>query len=138
MRTIVDASVALKWYFREPGWEAATRLLLDAIEGTRDLVAPDWIVAEVANALWKKVQRKECSGGQAREILERFATDTPQLVESVPLAPRALELSLRLGESVYDCLYLAAAIEVDASLTTADARLARCGRSVLPEVELLG
>ena len=137
MRTIVDASVALKWYFREPGCEAATRLLLDAIEGARDLVAPDWIVAEVANVLWKKVKRKECSSSQARAILERFSIDAPQLVESVALVPRALELSLRLGESVYDCLYLAAAIESDAALVTADAGLARCGRSVLPEVELL-
>jgi predicted nucleic acid-binding protein len=55
----------------------------------------------------------------------------------VPLVPRALELSLRLDESVYDCLYVAAAIESEAALVTADARLARAARGVVAEVELL-
>lgn len=137
MKTVVDASVALKWYFREPGFEVAGRVLAEGIEGTRDLLAPDWIVAEVAHALWRKVQREECSGEQAQEILELFGTDAPRLMESVPLAPRALELALRLRAGLYDCLYLAAAIEGEASLVTADARLARCARGVLPEVELL-
>jgi len=35
----------------------------------REVLAPDWIVAELANALRKKVQRDECSGEQARAVL---------------------------------------------------------------------
>lgn len=112
-------------------------MLAEGTDGIRELLAPDLIVAEFANVLWKKVEREECSGGQAEDILEAFLIDAPRLVESVPLAPRALELALRLGEVVYDCLYLAAAIEGEASLVTADARLARCARGVLSEVELL-
>ena len=108
MRTVVDASVALKWYFPEPGCVEAGRMLAEATDGIRELLAPDLIVAEFANVLWKKVEREECSGGQAEDILEAFLIDAPRLVESVPLAPRALELALRLGEVVYDCLYLAA------------------------------
>ena len=138
MRTVVDASVALKWYFPEPGSLSADRILAEALEGDRELLAPDLIVAEFANVLWKKVRREECSGEQAEAILEAFGTDAPRLVESVPLAPRALELALRLGEVVYDCLYLAAAIEGEATLVTADARLARCARGVLAHVEWLG
>ena len=112
-------------------------MLAEGTDGIRELLAPDLIVAEFANVLWKKVEREECSGVQAEDILEAFLIDAPRLVESVPLAPRALELALRLGEVVYDCLYLAAAIEGEASLVTADARLARCARGVLSEVELL-
>jgi predicted nucleic acid-binding protein len=74
---------------------------------------------------------------EAQAILEAFETDTPELIESVPLVPRALELALRLDESVYDCLYVAAAIESEAALVTADARLARAARGVVAEVELL-
>jgi predicted nucleic acid-binding protein len=134
---VVDASVALKWYFPEPGAEAADRVLAAAIDGSRELLAPDWIVAEFANVLWKKVRREECGAEQAEQVLEAFGIDAPRLVASVPLAPRALELALRLGEAVYDCLYLAAAIEAGACLVTADARLARTARGVVAEVELL-
>lgn len=138
MRTVVDASVAVKWYFPEPGLEEARRVLAEAIDGERELLAPDMILVEFASVLWKKVQREECDRAQAEEILDAFGTDAPRLVASPPLVPRALELALRLGEVPYDCLYLAAAIEGEASLVTADARLARCARGVLADVERVG
>jgi predicted nucleic acid-binding protein len=138
VRTVVDASVAAKWYFPEAGHAGASGVLAEAIDGRRELLAPDLIVAEFANTLWKKVRRHECSGDDARAILELWEVDRPRLVESAPLAPRALELALQLGRSVYDCLYLAAAIEHEASLVTADADLARAGRRLLAELELIG
>ena len=138
MKTVVDASVAVKWYFPEPGLVPARRLLAEAIEGRRELLAPDLILVEFANVLWKKVQREECDRVQAEEILDAFSTDAPRLVASEALVSRALELALRLGEVVYDCVYLAAAIEGEATLVTADARLARCARTVLADVERVG
>jgi predicted nucleic acid-binding protein len=137
MRTLIDASVAVKWYLPEPGERAAMRVLAEGLDGSRELLAPDWIVAELANALRKKVRREECSATQAQAILELFETDAPRLLEAVPLVPRALELALRLDETVYDCLYVAAAIESEAALVTADARLARAARGVVADVELL-
>ena len=35
MRTVVDGSVAAKWYFAEPGYEAADRVLAAGIAGER-------------------------------------------------------------------------------------------------------
>jgi predicted nucleic acid-binding protein len=137
MKSVVDASVALKWYFPENGAAEATRLLDQAIEGATDLLAPDLIWPEFANALWRKIRQSECTAEQALAILELFEQDAPALVASGPLAARAVELAHRLGETVYDCLYLAAAIEEGASLATADARLARCARSVVADVELI-
>ena len=43
-----------------------------------------------------------------------------------------------LGHPVYDCLYISTAIEFEAALATADARLARAARSVVAEVRLIG
>ena len=90
MRALIDASVAVKWYLPEPGERAALRVLTEALDGSRELIAPDWIVAELANALRKKVRRDECSAAQARAILDLFETDAPRLVDGVPLVPRAL------------------------------------------------
>jgi predicted nucleic acid-binding protein len=137
MRTVVDASVALRWYLAEPGAEAADQILREAILGARELVAPDLILAEFANALWKKVRTGGCGEREASEILDMFLGDAPRLIDPAPLTERAFELAARLDESVYDCIYLAAAVEAGASLATADARLARRARSVLTEVELI-
>jgi predicted nucleic acid-binding protein len=137
MRTVVDASVVLKWYFPESGAAEAERILLEAADGTRELLAPEFIVAEVANTLWKKVRRQECDAEQAHTFLAAFSADAPTALATGALAPRALELAMQLDETVYDCLYVAAAIENGASLVTADAKLARCARSVIAEVELI-
>lgn len=134
MRTVVDASVAAKWYFPEPGHAAAEALLQGCIAGQRDLIAPDLLEGELANTLWKKVRRGECSEQMALEILELWETDRPHLIRSELLVRRALDLALRLGHPVYDCLYIATAIAYEAPLATADTRLERMARGVVTEV----
>jgi predicted nucleic acid-binding protein len=138
VRTVVDASVAAKWYFIEPGHEAADQILLAAIAGERELFAPDLIVPEFVNVLWKRVRRRECSRRAAGEVLRLWDADCPRLVASPVLAHRALELALELDRSAYDCLYLALAIELEAGLATADRQLARAARSAWEQVELVG
>jgi predicted nucleic acid-binding protein len=137
MRTVVDGSVAAKWYFAESGHEAADRILAAGIAGERELVAPDLIVPEFANVLWKRVRRRECSRAAAAEILVLWDTDCPRLVASSDLAAQAFELANALDLSVYDCLYLALAVELEAALATADRRLARAARSLVERVELV-
>ena len=138
MRTVVDASVALKWYFPEQGHAQADRILADAASGERDLLAPDLIAAEFANVLWKKIQRSECDRETAEAILALWNTDHPTLVPSVELAPRSLALALALEHPAHDCFYLAAAIEYEAAFATADRRLAGAARSVLAAVQWVG
>ena len=137
MNHVVDASVAAKWYFPETGTRAATKVLTEAAAGERELLAPDLLVAEFANLVWKKVRLDECRPEEARAILGFFDTDLPRLIESKLLVARALDLALRLDHAVYDCLYLAAAIDYEARLVTADAELARSARVVLADVELV-
>jgi predicted nucleic acid-binding protein len=134
---VVDASVALKWYFDEDGSAAADRLLAQQAQGACDLLAPDLVVSEFANALWKKIRRGECDRPTAEGILQLWETDRPELVASSLLAGRALALAVELEHSVYDCLYLAAAIDHEAGFATADRRLARAARDLLARVELV-
>jgi len=51
---VVDASVAIKWVVPEAGTPQALALIAN-----NDVAAPDLIVAECANILWKKVRRAE-------------------------------------------------------------------------------
>jgi predicted nucleic acid-binding protein len=56
---------------------------------------------------------------------------------SAELAPRALALANALHHSVYDCLYMAAAIEAHAGFASADRTLASAARNVVVEVKLV-
>ena len=63
MTLVVDASVAVKWFVEEDGRNQALQIL-DL--GERE--APDLVVAEVANVIWKKALRGEVTDAQALSI----------------------------------------------------------------------
>jgi predicted nucleic acid-binding protein len=116
MTVVVDASVVIKWFVREPLHEEALRLL----DTPKILHAPELIVPEVSNVAWKKVIRNEIGKDQAVKIAEAFRGGIPILHPSVLFCERAIELALALGHPVYDCLYLACAETIDGILVTAD------------------
>ena len=132
MIRLVDSSVALKWYAPEPQSDVATALL------GGNLIAPDLILAEVANALWRKVKLGEIVEDQAASALPHLR-DYVDLVQSAPFAEEALQVALDLGHPVYDCLFLTVAQKIGAELVTADKRLVtRCrGTRFEQQVRLL-
>lgn len=52
---VVDASVAVKFITAEAGSDAAHEIIVSADV----LIAPDWLLVEVASAMWKKVKRSQ-------------------------------------------------------------------------------
>lgn len=125
MKAVVDASVAAKWLFTEEHSQVARQLLAPRIV----LHAPDFLLIEAANVIWKKLRRKEIP--DARPYLEELAhmSDAVVLRPSSELVQRAAALSLRLNHPVYDCVYLACAETEAAPLVTADDRLSRLAQA---------
>lgn len=121
---IVDASVALKLLVEEPDSDLARRALLSADK----LLAPDWVRMEVAHALWKKVKSEQLQPDHMMAASEALPHLLDDLLHSTPLLPRALTLSLQLGHSPYDCLYLATALQADDSVITADLKFVSAAR----------
>ena len=119
MSLIVDASVALKWNVVEEGSPAA----LELFKRGAPISAPELVVAELTNALWKKVRRSELGQAQAAAALAATLRGFHHLAPCAGLAGRALELSQALGHPAYDCFYLALAEQSDSEFITADARL---------------
>jgi len=117
---IVDASVAAKWFVRETLHDQARTLLHDHGD---DLEAPDLLLTEVANIVWKKVRRDEIIPEQARAILPEVRASIAAFHASTDLVERALEIAVALRHPVYDCLYLACAEATDRLLVTADEKL---------------
>jgi predicted nucleic acid-binding protein len=116
---VVDASVAVKWFMAEMHEMPALRLL----EGRHELLVPDLLFTEVANALWKRVRRAETTASAAVATLATLDTVRFQIHPSRPLLPLALELATRFGRTVYDSLYIAVAMIRHCPLVTADRRL---------------
>ncbi len=121
-KLVVDATVAIKWYVPEVGSEEASAIL----EGGTTLLAPDLLVSELGNVLWKKVLRDELNPSEAVEIIQGFVNSCPvDLRSSRLLAPAALDVAVRLQHPVYDALYLSLAVAEDCPLVTVDDRLRR-------------
>ncbi|MDI3297637.1 MAG: type II toxin-antitoxin system VapC family toxin [Bacillota bacterium] len=136
-RWVVDASVVVPWVIPERGSEAALRIRDGYARGRLELMAPGLIVAEVANAIWKKCRlRGELTDQEARQALDLLEAGLPEIVPDAPLAAQALRLALTYRHPVYDCLYVALALNERCSLVTADEALRKAfapslGRIVL-------
>ena len=113
---VVDASVAVKWFCPEPHAQAAHRVL----GGRRVLLAPELIWAEVANVLWKRVQRAELTQEVAQQILRDFKRFPLQTSPINALLEPAWQLAVQRRITVYDALYLALAVSRECKLVTAD------------------
>ncbi len=126
---VIDASVAIKWVIQEPGTSDA--LLLRR----KQLCAPDLIVAECANILWKKVRIKELSPGEATAAAQLLARADVELIPMRAYLQAATELAIELDHPAYDCVYLAIALAKACPFVTADDRLLRkAGQSARSEL----
>ena len=121
MTLVVDASVAVRWLLSLDRSDRAEALLRS---GER-LIAPDFIMVEVTNAVWKSVGFGSTNTDVARTLVSEAERHFDGLVPAIVLKDRALALALELRHPAYDCFYLALAQQRNAQLVTADDRLLR-------------
>lgn len=98
-----------------------------------DLVlAPELMLTEVANTLWRLQRAGQLPTDGLQQRLSR-ATELVDVIEpDRHLQVEALALACHLDHPVYDCLYLALARREAAALLTADQRLQQLAVRVLP------
>lgn len=134
---VVDCSVAAKWALQEPGRNEALRLLDEQEAGNILLIAPDLLLTEFAGLIAKRTRRKQIPAAQGYQAFRLMEESEMRLFETRPLLGRALDLAINGQMSLWDCVYLALAIEHDCQLITADQRLFRVGRGRHPAISLL-
>lgn len=119
--SVLDASVAAKFFFPEAGSSAAFALIRS---GTY-FIAPDLIYAEMASIAAKHVRRRGVSYALASQVQPRLRALLDETVPVKDLAEDAFDLAARHGFSAYDGVYLALARTRGLVVVTADVRLAR-------------
>jgi predicted nucleic acid-binding protein len=124
-RYIVDASVVAKWVLPgEPCQNNAIALKESLVSGKAKLSAPSFAVHEVANSLWKAIERGRISCKDAKTAL--FALQDLQIsLHEFGWASvsEALDIACELDLAIYDCAYLLLSKKLDAALITADDEL---------------
>ena len=117
---VIDASIAVKWLVEERGTPEALALRQKA-----KLIAPELLVAECANILWKKVKREELLKPEALLAARLLQGAEIELLPTRSLFEAATRMSIEIDHPAYDCLYLALAVEKECPFVTADERFLR-------------
>ncbi|MBK9214209.1 MAG: type II toxin-antitoxin system VapC family toxin [Chloracidobacterium sp.] len=120
MRIVIDASVLIKWYVAETDFAQEAEYLTD---DSFDLHAPQLILAEIGNILWKKYSRGELDESQVLRILRESDIDRELVLHShQPLVEEAVKCAMETRQTVYDWMYLTLALALDIQFVTADAK----------------
>lgn len=134
---VVDASVAVKWLWPEPGDSEAANYLEKGLR----LYAPASIRVEVAGAALRRYRENKMDENEARSacgLWERIIRNEGiRLIPVDGLFDAAVAYAFLTRHSLADCLYLAAAQEQDMKLITADEKLYSRGQKVYKKIELL-
>ena len=116
---VVDASVVVKWLVTEEHSEPAAGLLNTGVA----LAAPALVFAEAANALWAMRRRGDVTARDLADAVDALQAMPVSLPVPMPrLTPAAARLAVDLDHPVYDCFYLALAVQTQYPVVTADAR----------------
>jgi predicted nucleic acid-binding protein len=137
---VLDASVAVKWVIpsaTETLRGHALQLLKRYADGEIDFVVPDIFWAETGNVLWKGVRTLHWPAEFAERTAAEMKDQDFATVSSAALLTDALQIAIFHERSVYDCLYVALAVQYKTEMITADERLANALAARLP-VKWLG
>jgi predicted nucleic acid-binding protein len=119
-RFVIDASIAVKWVVDEDGTPEAL-----ALRQRAKLIAPELLVAECANILWKKVQRDELLKEEALLAARLLQGAEIELLPMRSLFETATRISIEINHPAFDCIYLALAANSKSQFVTADERFLR-------------
>ncbi len=119
MKLVLDASIVVNVVTTQRLTIAAERWMELPVE----ILAPDFLRIEVANALWKVENAGLMDSRNADLAWRHIQHGDIRFIPDREHLDRARVLARNLHHPIYDCLYLAVAEAHEATLITADRRL---------------
>lgn len=131
---ILDSSVIIKWFSEEEDTEKALDFREKHIAGEIELIDPDLLLYEVANALRYNKSINETDVKAAVDSLISLGIEI--VVPTKEVTDEAISLAFQYNLTVYDAYFIALAKVLAFTFITADERLCRKVKG-LPLVHLL-
>jgi len=125
---VLDASAFVRLILLDPvaaDWA-------QTLETAGMVLAPELMLTEVANTLWKLQRAQQLQGVNPQELLAHAKGLVDHIEPDRQLQVEALALAIHFNHSVYDCVYLALARREAATLLTADRKLQTLASQALP------
>jgi len=127
---MIDSSVFVKYLSMEEGWKEAERHLI------RPVTVP-LALKEIANALRTKTLDGEVAPEDAKEMIAKVASMV-RFVDQEVLLGDSYQMAVDHRITVYDALFIVAAIRSGEELVTCDEKQASIGRKLGLKVMLVG
>ena len=118
MNKVIDASVAIKWYVPEVYEQEASKLQINGDA----LHAPELILPEFGNIVWKKVTRREITEKEGQRIVSEFSRANLIYHPQRQIIKSAYTGAMMTNQTVYDWTYMALALSLGYQFVTADER----------------
>ncbi len=135
--TVIDASVAAKWYLPEAGSDEAQRIL----RTPQKMFAPALIKIEVTATILRHYRENKITETRAiaacEEWQQALAVESITLIPDDDLFADAIRLARELRHTFQDCLYLACSNRMHLPLITADFKFVKRAGANHPSVVLL-
>ncbi len=120
-RTLIDASVAVKWFVNEEHRNLALKLRDMHVSGSVTLIAPDLLVYEVANAL--RYNPYLNVGDVERAVESIYKLHIELYSPTIDLMTDAARKAEKYNITFYDAAYLSLAERETCRMITADKKL---------------
>ena len=120
---VIDTSALVKFVLPEEHSDEVRRLIVLHQSSAVKLLAPDYILVESANVLWKHVRRNNLRIEDAESGLTLLQQAEIELIPQAQLLDDALRFAVDVNVAVYDALFAVLAMREMAPLITADVPL---------------
>jgi len=132
MKMVVDSSVMVKWVLAEPDSDKALVIRDEFRKSVHELLSPAIYTIEASHALTRAERQLRIPAGQARALLLDILTTPPLRFPFEPLLFQPIDISSKMRIGVYDCIYVALALQEQCDLVTADTTMVRTLQPTLP------
>lgn len=132
MIATLDTNIAVALLIDLPYSEQARQIVSQASAA----IAPDLIISEFANTLWKIALAGNKPAAEFDHILAGLPLLFDEIIAGRLLMKAALHHAVTLKHPAYDCFFVALALSRQAALVTADRSLARVIREAGLEMEV--
>jgi len=121
---VIDTSALIRMFVPDgPMVQGMSEFFHGVERGINTALAPELLIAESANVIFKKMQKDELNPDEAKDLMNDILSMPIKLYRHSPLIPQAMELASQHNLTVYDSLFVALAVQHSAILFSADEKI---------------